>query len=253
MMVLLMISLCAFAQVDSSKKILAVFAHPDDETTIGPVLAKYGKTDEVRLLLATDGRFGFTPHMPIRSSDSLVAIRKEEAQCSCHSLGIPPPIFLDLQDGLGLNGKGDFYAQVAMLKEKLLQQISEIKPDIIVTFGPDGDTGHPDHRLVGAVTHQVLLQENLLNEIDLYFFGWSKEQAKKYGWWELNYVDRSNLDTEIGFSEEDKRRAMSSIRCYQSQYAQEEMDRWIEVEKADTMNALYFRKFIVGKDRRTGF
>jgi len=243
----------ANAQSDSPKKILAIFAHPDDETTMGPVLSKYGETDSVFLLIATDGRFGFTPHMPIRNSDSLVQIRKQEAECSCHALGIAPPIFLDLQDGLGLNGKGDFYAQVAQLKEKLLEKIIELKPNIIVTFGPDGDTGHPDHRLVGAVTHQVLLQDSLLNHIDLYFFGWSKKQSQKYGWWDLNYVDQSNLDTEIQFSQRDKERGIKSIRCYKSQYAREEMDRWIEAESSDRENKLYFRKFVVRDNQSSSF
>lgn len=238
---------------DSAEKILVVFAHPDDETTIGPILAKYGQTDSVFLLLATDGRFGVTDHMGIPAGDSLVSIRKAEAVCSCNSLGINPPILLDLQDGLGLNGHGNFYEQVPKLKRKILFEINRINPTTIITFGPDGDTGHPDHRLVGGITTELFLQEGLMDQIDLYFFGWSKPQAEKYAWWELNFVHEKGLDTEISYSERDKQKAIESIQCYKSQYTQAEMERWIEAEKSDHSNRLFFRKLTVDTQRKTAF
>jgi len=223
--------------------ILAIFAHPDDETTIGSVLAKYGEAHEVYLILATDGRFGVTEHMGIPAGDSLVEIRKSEADCSCSSLGIHPPVFLGLQDGLGLNGHGDFYEQIPKLKERLLAEITRIEPTKILTFGPDGDTGHPDHRMIGALTTEVLLREGLTDKIDLYYFGWTQEQAEKYNWWELGYLDRRSFNTEISFSEAHEEKALESIRCYKSQYTAEEMEMWIEAEQRDTSNRLFFRKF----------
>ena len=251
--VLLVLMLSACSNDTSKLTILTVFAHPDDETTMGAVLAKYAKEHDVYLLFATDGSFGVTDHMGIPPGDSLVELRKKEAECSCASLGIHPPIFLGLQDGLGLNGHGNFYEMEPVLKERLLEAIKRIQPSTIITFGPDGDTGHPDHRLLGAITTELLLREGLSDQIDLYYFGWTREQADKYGWWGLNYMDASVMDTEIHFDQEDEARAMNSIRCHKSQYTTEEMEQWILTEEEDLSNVSYFRKFNPESQRRTRF
>lgn len=233
--------------------ILTVFAHPDDETTMGAVLAKYAEEHEVYLLLATDGRFGVTEHMGMAPGDSLIALRKKEAECSCASLGINPPIFLGLQDGLGLNGHGNFYEQEALLKQRLLEAIKRIQPTTIITFGPDGDTGHPDHRLLGAITTELLLREGLTNQIDLYYFGWTREQADKYSWWGINYMDASVMNMEIHFDQSHEDKAMNSIRCHRSQYTSEEMEKWIQAELEDQSNVSYFRKFNPDNRKRNRF
>ena len=110
---------------DTSKIIMAIFAHPDDETTIGPVLAKYAKDYEVYLVVATDGSFGVTDHSGIPAGDSLVNIRIKETECACEKLGINPPHFLGAQDGMGLNGHGNFYEEVPVLKERIKEKIEE--------------------------------------------------------------------------------------------------------------------------------
>ncbi len=233
--------------------VLTIFAHPDDETTMGAVLANLAREREVYLLFATDGRFGVTEHMGIPPGDSLVMLRQKEAQCSCDCLGIKAPIFLGLQDGLGLNGHGNFYELEPVLKSRLLEAIQRIQPATIITFGPDGDTGHPDHRLLGAITTELLLREGLTNQIDLYFFGWTRDQAEKYNWWGLNYMDREAMDTEIRFAQEDEDKAMNSIRCYKSQYTSDEMEKWIKTEEDDLINVSYFRNFSLGKHKKTHF
>lgn len=251
LLLLLIFSSCENSS--SPAVILTVFAHPDDETTMGAVLAKYAEESEVYLLIATDGSFGVTDHMGIPAGDSLVKIRQKEAECSCASLGIHPPVFLGLQDGLGLNGHGNFYEQEPLLKTRLLEAIERIQPTTIITFGPDGDTGHPDHRLLGAITTEILLREGLTDKIDLYYFGWTKEQADKYSWWGINYMDQSVMDTEIRFDQDDEEKAMNSIRCHKSQYTTGEMEQWISIELEDTSNVSYFRKFNPGSQKRTHF
>mgnify|MGYP000217733288 CR=1 FL=1 len=236
-----------------SKVIMAIFAHPDDETTIGPVLAKYGKENEVYLVVATDGSFGVTDHAGISAGDSLITIRTKETECASEKLGIKPPHFLDAQDGLGLNGHGNFYEEIPVLKESIKDKIEELKPTTIVTFGPDGDTGHPDHRLVGLLTTEILLREDWANEIDLYFFGWTKKQAAKFPKWNLGYVHENMLKTKIKFSAEDEEKAFASMRCHKSQFSEEEFKSWIAAEKEDTTNILHFRKFIPDNTERNAF
>ncbi|AWV99758.1 PIG-L deacetylase family protein [Arcticibacterium luteifluviistationis] len=249
---LILITACQ-TKKSSPRTILAVVAHPDDETTISPVLAKYAATDSVYLIIATDGQYGITDHAAIPAGDSLVAIRNEEAKCSCAKMGIHAPIRLGVQDGMGLNGHGDFYEQEPMLKERLLKEILRINPDVIITFGPDGDTGHPDHRMVGLVTTELLLRENLTDKMDLYYLGWTEEQTEKYKAWNLNYSAKESFNTVISFSDEDEAKSNEAIRCHESQFSKEEMDKWIATELADESNVLYFRKFAMDKQIRNDF
>ena len=233
---------------------MAIFAHPDDETTIGPVLAKYAAVSDVHLVVATDGRYGVTDHGGLPAGDSLVALRKLETECACTALGINPPHFLGAKDGLGLNGHHNFYDEVPRLKEAIANIIFELKPEVILTFGPDGDTGHPDHRMVGLLTTEILLREDLLNKIDLYHFGWTKEQTKKFPEdWGLGWVHPDLLRTKIEFRDEDEEKAFASLQCHQSQFTGQEFIDWIQAEKNDAENVLYFRKFAVDTIVRKGF
>jgi len=194
--------------------------------------------------VATDGRYGITEHAGLPSGDSLVAVRTLETECACKKLGIEPPHFLNAKDGLGLNGHHDYYDEVKRLKVKIQQKISALKPDIILTFGPDGDTGHPDHRLIGMLTTEILLREGWAKNIDLYFFGWTKEQTKKFpADWGLGYVHPDYLNMAMKFSSKDEEKAFASLKCHTSQFTEKEISDWIQAEQKDTTNVLYFRKF----------
>lgn len=79
---ILVICLLVFSCTPQSKhtppannKILVVLAHPDDETAVAPVLAKYAADHDVCLAIATDGRYGYREHAGIPKGDSLVAVR----------------------------------------------------------------------------------------------------------------------------------------------------------------------------------
>lgn len=242
---------CSTPQADKKETILAIFAHPDDETTIAPVLAKYAANGhDVYLVISTDGQFGVTNHFGMSAGDTLAAVRDGELACSCAAMGIHPPIRLGLQDGMGLNGHGNFYEQVPMFEKAFKPVLQKIKPTKIITYGPEGDTGHPDHRLVGMFTTEFLLKEKLLPEIDLYHFGWTKRQAEKYVGWNLGYVADEYLDTAISFGKTEEEKGLETIRCHKSQYTQAVMDQWIKWEEDDPENILYFRKFVLsGKQR----
>ncbi len=78
LIVFLLVS-CVEQDVDQKEIILAIFAHPDDETTIAPVLAKYAtEGHDVYLVISTDGQFGVTNHFGMSSGDSLAAVRDLE-------------------------------------------------------------------------------------------------------------------------------------------------------------------------------
>jgi len=245
---------CATPHTDKKETLLAIFAHPDDETVVAPVLAKYAaEGHEVYLVIATDGQFGVTNHFGMPAGDSLAAVRDQELACSCEAMGIHPPIRLGMQDGMGLNGHGNFYEEVPKFEKAFKPVLEKINPTIIITYGPDGDTGHPDHRLVGMFITELLLKEKLLPKIDLYHFGWTKRQAEKYVGWNLGYVVDEYLDTAIYFNEAEEAQGLEAIRCHKSQYTKGEMEEWIQWEVEDKENILYFRKFVLSDIRQREF
>jgi len=235
--------------------ILAIFAHPDDETTVGPVLAKYAEQGKkVYLAFTTDGRHGITDHAGIPAGDTLIQIREKEAACACEKLGIQAPIFMGCHDGLrGIEGMSGIFSELEDMEERVAAIIKKIQPDVVVTFGPDGDSGHPDHRLTGAVTTQVLLNNPWPKDFSLYYFSWLKKQAELYGDWNLNSIHEENTNTVITFDESQEEKHFKAIQCYPSQYTQEEMDHWIKVEKEDQLNRLYFRRYRPDRVKRDRF
>lgn len=262
MLFLILIVFCSsmsFGQreTDTSKEkiIMVVLAHPDDETAMGPVLSKYSADNEVYLVLATDGRYGTREHAGIPAGDSLAEVRKLETICSCNALGIEPPIFLGFHDGLGSrDGLGEYHRQTAKLKEKLKQTIEEINPDVIITFGPDGDTGHPDHRGISDITTEIILREGWYERYPLYYVGFPNDEtdtsSASAG---LNSVDEKFLNVRIKYDESHREKHFESIRCHKSQLTEEEMNEWIEVEKSNTSYTAYFRKFVVDKTIKQDF
>ncbi len=232
-----------------SKTILTIVAHPDDETAMGAILAKYAATDKVYLLIAADGRYGVTEHANIPAGDSLVKIREAETICSCSKLGIEPPAFLRFHDGFGLfDNLGEYFEQTTPLKKVLKEKIEEINPDLIITFGPDGDTGHPDHRAIGDFVTEIVLKEGWYEKYPIYFMAWSKAEIDDPN---LGYVDPKYLNVSISFSDQDEEKSFESIRCHKSQFSDEDANEWIESERKKESNTFYFRELSVSTKQRT--
>ncbi|PIW54774.1 MAG: hypothetical protein COW16_09605 [Sphingomonadales bacterium CG12_big_fil_rev_8_21_14_0_65_65_10] len=141
---------------DDPRKVLAIFAHPDDELFVAPALARAAREgDEVTLVLATSGDQG--PGVSeFERGDALAAARRDEARCSAEALGLPEPVFLGHGDGTLTATPRTPDSPARRLTADLAAIIAEEQPDIIVTFGPDGGYGHGDHRMVSALVTQVV-------------------------------------------------------------------------------------------------
>ncbi|MCZ7528071.1 MAG: PIG-L family deacetylase [Acidimicrobiia bacterium] len=136
------------APVEELGTILGVWAHPDDEAYLmGGVMASASDTGQrVACVTATRGEAGETAD-PLRwPPDRLAAIREAELACALGILGVTDHEWLDYPDG-GLAGVDppDAVARIGAA-------IRRVRPDTVMTFGPDGMTGHPDHRAVSAWT-----------------------------------------------------------------------------------------------------
>jgi dephospho-CoA kinase len=130
-------------------RLLAMFAHPDDETfAIGGTLARYADAGvEVHLWCATAGEAG-TLHGERVSKEQLRAVRTEELYRVVEILGIHELHLLDFPDG-GLDPSDPSGHAAAT------DVLQRLRPDIVVTFGRDGVTGHADHLAVHEWTDRA--------------------------------------------------------------------------------------------------
>ena len=118
----------------SSKKILAVFAHPDDEQSIAPLLVKSVEEGiEVTLVIATDGRLGVNEYTDYEAGDGLAAIRKEEMLCAAQKLGVKL-IHLNYHDQIkAAEGFDGHIPHVQSLIFDIKKIIIKEQPDAIIT------------------------------------------------------------------------------------------------------------------------
>ncbi|WP_020528250.1 PIG-L deacetylase family protein [Flexithrix dorotheae] len=222
------------SQAVEEKVLMAVFAHPDDEISVGPLLAKYANEGvKVYLVIVTDGRLG-TGRSGLPSGEGLVELRKEEAKCAAERFGIEPPIHLGFHDQLDLD-KGFFgHTPVAQeLIRKMDTLFSEIQPDAIITWGPDGGSNHVDHRLVGATVTHVFLSKKRSKQQFLYYYGQPASIFKDQPEQILRSIDDQYLTTKINYNKEDLSKTLEALSCYQSQFGPEVMEQ----------KALKFKKF----------
>jgi LmbE family N-acetylglucosaminyl deacetylase len=136
--------------------LLAIFAHPDDETfAAGGVMTMAAQAGHpVWSICATNGDEG---GLPDEHGDHAMdpEIRIRELQCACEALGINPPIFLGYRDSGMENWTPKAGAFVLADRDeivgRLVQEIRRLRPSVIVTFDPTGGYGHPDHRRISDV------------------------------------------------------------------------------------------------------
>jgi LmbE family N-acetylglucosaminyl deacetylase len=127
-------------------RLMAVLAHPDDESLgVGGTLAKYASEGvEVFLLTATRGDRGRFRGRPLDDPqhpgpEALARIREGELRAAASALGVREVIILDYHDQhLDRANPREAVTTIA-------GHIRRIRPDVVVTFGPDGAYGHPDH------------------------------------------------------------------------------------------------------------
>lgn len=209
--------------------LVAVFAHPDDETLVAPVLARYAREGvRVFLVVATDGRRGAAPWTGIPAGDSLAAVRAGEARCSARVLGLEPPILLGFPDA----GLADFAAWPGQRLDTLAARIDSVlqvlQPDVVVTWGPDGGYGHADHRLTGQAVTQVFQSGDVGRRARLFYPGFDAERTVNAPRWygqRLHAVRRDLLSATIAFSTDDRAAAFQSIACHWSQATSAQQER----------------------------
>jgi LmbE family N-acetylglucosaminyl deacetylase len=169
--------------------LLLMHAHPDDEcvATGGVMIRAHDHGHRVVLVTATRGEEGEIHNMDEAASrPRLGEIRTEELRRSGEILGVDRQAFLDFRDS-GMAGtpsnddpRSFHVAPLGEAAERLAAIMREERPDVVVTYTPDGTYGHPDHI---KAHHTTIAALDLLAEE-----GWSP--AKAY----LHAIPRSFVD-----------------------------------------------------------
>ncbi|HMG69987.1 MAG TPA: PIG-L family deacetylase [Gemmatimonadaceae bacterium] len=209
-------------QAQASRPILAVFAHPDDERVIGPLLSKLAREGrETHLVIATDGSKGVRDFAHIPAGAELAAARTKEATCAANRLGVRKLHILGLPDG----GLASFDV-LGKLRSGLAAIIDSLKPAAIITFGPEGGTGHPDHRLVGDVTTQIVQSDARYANMDLLYASLPTERLRTAPRANptVNGMAEALLTVRVPFEGRDLAAGREEFACHRTQYAPAEMD-----------------------------
>jgi N-acetyl-1-D-myo-inositol-2-amino-2-deoxy-alpha-D-glucopyranoside deacetylase len=145
------------------KVILAVLAHPDDETFgIGGTLALYAKRGVyVYLICATRGEAGIVEKKYLDGFGSIAELREAELRCAANKLGLHDVIFLGYRDS-GMPGSPDnqnpmalINAEISELALQINAHIQNLKPQVVLTFDEIGGYMHPDHICVHQATRKA--------------------------------------------------------------------------------------------------
>lgn len=225
------------------KILLAIFAHPDDETTIAPMLSRYVREGiKVHLVIVTDGRYGTNDHTDHEAGEGLVAMRREEMKCAASILGAELT-HLDYHDQLkSREGYDGHIPHVRSLIKEIYGIVEKVKPDVIITWGPDGGSNHIDHRLVGATVTQVFVSKVWDKSPKLYYTGTPSNFIDNPESKILRGQDKKYLLTRVAFTNEDLKTAYNSMICHKSQIRQTTFEAYKERKTKNGMD-IYLRKF----------
>jgi LmbE family N-acetylglucosaminyl deacetylase len=136
-------------------RLLAVTAHPDDESLgMGGTLAKYAAEGvEVSILAATRGERGrYRDGNDHPGPQALGRIREAELRAAARELGVREVEFLDY-----LDAELD-RAEPREASGRIAAHLRRLRPQVVLTFGPEGAYGHPDHIAISQFTTAAVVR-----------------------------------------------------------------------------------------------
>jgi LmbE family N-acetylglucosaminyl deacetylase len=137
-----------------TRRLVAVVAHPDDDTFgCSGTVALHADDPDLRFVLvhATSGEAGMISDPTLATRETLGAVREEEDRRSWVALGREP----DRHELLRYPDSGLEDVPFEELVERIGAILREERPDVVMTFGPEGITGHADHVRVGEATTEA--------------------------------------------------------------------------------------------------
>jgi LmbE family N-acetylglucosaminyl deacetylase len=201
-----------------SPTLLAVFAHPDDESFRpgGTLALLAGRGVRVQVLTATRGEAGSCGDPPLCRPEELAGVREQELRCACAALGIAPPILLDYRDSeLATVDEDEGAAQVGAV-------MRQVRPDALLTWPPDGLSGHPDHIAVSrwtALAFQQAAAPGWDSPWLLYYMAVPASLQQALGLNQLSAIDDAAITLAVDVLPVWERK-LAAIRCHRTQLGQ---------------------------------
>ena len=196
--------------------LLALFAHPDDETfRPGGTLALLAQRGVgVHVLTLTHGEAGSCGEPPLCSPDELPSVRENELRRACAALGIQPPHLLDYPDGHLVE------VDPELLIAEIMTIVRQVQPQVLLSFGEDGLSGHADHIRTGQVTAEVF--HRVEQVAALYTIAAPKSLVETLNMHQLHLVpdELISLSLDISSVWEIK---LNAMRCHASQWSSSPM------------------------------
>ena len=201
--------------LDRSPVLLAIFAHPDDESfRCGGTLALLAQRGvHVHVLTATRGEAGSRGDPPLCLADELPAVREQELRCACNALGTEPPRLLDYHDGT----LGELDEEKAV--SQVMAVIQELRPQVLLTWPPDGLSGHPDHVAVSRWTALAFERAGSLGSDApdaIYHLAVPRSVAQALGLFHLHAVPDEEVTLTVDVSPVWEQK-LAAIRCHRTQ------------------------------------
>ena len=158
---------------------MCVLAHPDDESLgTGGTLAKSAADGvETYLVTATRGERGRFRDGEQRPSDDIVgATREAELRAAANELGLREVVLLGYPDG-ALDT-----VDAAVAQDAIAGHLRRIRPHVVITFGPEGAYGHPDHIAISQLTTAAVVRaaDREFAVAKLYYIAWSAQMWAAY-------------------------------------------------------------------------
>jgi LmbE family N-acetylglucosaminyl deacetylase len=211
-------------------KILAVFAHPDDEA-FGPAgtLSRYSLTGHaVHLVTMTQGEAGTLGPARRLTRVELGRLRATELRCSAKALHVTSLDVRQFQDGR----LAELPAEEAL--GILRQKIDTLSPDILISFHSSGISGHPDHQTVARWCLQ-LVQERA-KPPRLFSYGISEAQAERIKHRRIFPIPEDEITHVVDVARFLEYK-LDAIRCHQSQ-----KESWEKMKQVEGGIESYLRK-----------
>lgn len=227
------------------KVILAAFAHPDDEMTVAPILARYAREGaKVHLVIVTDGRLGVNDKTDYVAGGGVVAMRQREMKCAASELGVEL-VHLKYHDQLK-SGEGydGHIPHVRSMIKAMHGIVEKLKPDVIITWGPEGGYAHIDHRLVSLTMTQIFTSRVWDRPTSLYYYGTPTESIEDPESKIIQGQDKKYLTTHVSYTEEDMIKAYNSVICHVSQLQHTRSWETYKAKREKNGKIIYLRKFV---------
>jgi LmbE family N-acetylglucosaminyl deacetylase len=236
------------ASEQRSRTFVAVLAHADDEGPIAPLLSRYVREGvQAYLIVVSDGIAGAGQqgHIPRPESgptgETLASARTEEARCAASALGVHAPILLGFPDGKLGDYTGD-RSLIYRVTQRIAEELQRLRPDVVITWGPDGGTGHPDHRIVSSIVTQLQRTGAPGVPERLFYMNLPVESMRamnpQRGEPPLVVPQAKYFTTKVSFAPEDLEAAKRSMACHRTQFTPEVVERVVTASAAAWSHAI---------------